>query len=45
MKRRYSNIICPYCNQKLTRWLKLKEHTEEAHVGLNVPDWILNELK
>lgn len=43
--RRHCNIICPYCSKALTRWVKLKEHIEESHEGLEVPEWILKEVK
>jgi len=44
MKKRYCNIICPYCNEKFGRWLKLKKHIEIIHKGLEVPEWILREV-
>jgi hypothetical protein len=45
MRKRYSNIICPYCKEKCNRWMKLKLHIQLTHKGLEVPEWILNEIK
>jgi uncharacterized C2H2 Zn-finger protein len=41
----HKNIICPYCKAVLTRYKKLKEHIEEEHKVLDVPEWILKEIK
>ena len=41
----YSSIICPHCNAKFGRYLKLKEHIEEEHKGSEVPLWVLKEVE
>jgi len=41
--RRNKNIICPYCNEILTRYKKLKTHIEESHEGEIMPEWVIKE--
>jgi len=41
--RRNKNIICPYCNEILTRYKKLKTHIEESHEGKIMPEWVIKE--
>jgi len=37
------NIICPYCNEILTRYKKLKTHIEESHEGEIMLEWVIKE--
>jgi hypothetical protein len=41
--RRNKNIICPYCNEILTRYKKLKTHIEESHEGKIMPEWVIKK--
>jgi hypothetical protein len=43
--KRHCNLCCPYCEDKFNRWIQLKIHIQIAHKGLEVPEWVLNELK
>jgi hypothetical protein len=43
--KRQGNICCPYCEDKFIRNIQLKIHIQIAHKGLEVPLWVLNEIK